>query len=226
MKKYAVIVAGGSGKRMGPGLPKQFLLLGNRSVLYYTITAFLNAYEDMEIILVLPEEHIGRGLQIVQQTHAAERIQITAGGDSRFESVRNGLDLVEHTSIVFVHDGVRCLVSKQLIERCFDQAVEKGSAIPAVAATDSIRIQEGASHHIVDRGSVRIIQTPQTFQSQLLIDAYAQAADPSFTDDASVVEASGKPVFLIEGEYDNLKITRPIDLLIAEKLLEERSLLQ
>lgn len=226
MKKYAVIVAGGSGKRMGTELPKQFMLLAGNAVLFYTLTAFLDAYDDIKIILVLPEEHIGRGLQIVQQTHGADRIEIAAGGATRFESVQSGLDMVKHDSIIFVHDGVRCMVSKGLIERCYEQALKKGSAIPAVAATDSIRIDEGTSNHIIDRNKVRIIQTPQTFQSEILLQAFGQQTDPSFTDEASVVEAFGKAVHLIEGDYDNLKITRPIDLLIAEKLLEERSALQ
>jgi 2-C-methyl-D-erythritol 4-phosphate cytidylyltransferase len=223
MKKYAVVVAGGSGKRMGTDLPKQFMLLGGNAVLFYTLKAFLEAYDDMKIILVLPEEHISRGVQIIQKTEGGQRIEITAGGATRFESVQNGLDMVEYDSIVFVHDGVRCMVSKNLIERCYEQAVEKGSAIPAVAATDSIRIDEGSSHYIMDRNKVRIIQTPQTFHSKILLEAFGQKADPSFTDEASVVEAFGTPVHLIEGEYDNLKITRPIDLLIAEKLLDERS---
>jgi len=121
-----------------------------------------------------------------------------------------------------VHDGVRCLVSVDLIRRCYDQALLKGSAIPAVAATDSIRILDGAHHHVADRNLVRIIQTPQTFQTQLLIPAFDRDDAPEFTDEATVLEAAGLPVFLIDGEYSNIKITRPIDLLIAEKMLDER----
>lgn len=221
MKKYAVIVAGGSGVRMGSEVPKQFLLLKGKPLLQYTIQAFLNAYEDMQIILVLPEKQMAMGLQIVGQMEAEEKVQIIPGGLTRFDSVKNGLKLVTEPSIVFVQDGVRCLVSKKLITHCYQQAVEKGSAIPAVAATDSIRLDHGHSHVVVDRNKIRIIQTPQTFQSHILLEAFKQEYNNSFTDEATVVEAAGSKVFLIEGEYNNLKITRPLDLHIAERLLEE-----
>jgi 2-C-methyl-D-erythritol 4-phosphate cytidylyltransferase len=226
MKKYAIIVAGGSGQRMGAAIPKQFLLLNNKPVLYYTIKSFLEAYDDLEIVLVLPKEHIEKGEEIVAQLGAGKRINITAGGETRFQSVKNGLELVKEESIVFVHDGVRCLVSQDLIKRCFEQTIEKGSAIPAVAATDSIRIAEGITHQIIDRDKVRIIQTPQTFKSAILLPAFKQVYQPYFTDEASVVEAINEEVFLIEGEYNNLKITRPLDICIAEKILEEKGLLK
>lgn len=221
MKKYAVIVAGGSGQRMGAEVPKQFLLLKGKPLLQYTLQSFLLAYNDMQIILVLPQEHIARGEQIVKQMNVEERVQIVTGGATRFHSVKNGLQLVMNPAIVFVQDGVRCLVSQNLIRNCYLQAVEKGSAIPAVAATDSIRIEEGASHYTIDRNKIRIIQTPQTFQSEILLLAFKQEYNPAFTDEATVVEAAGNKIFLIEGEYNNLKITRPLDLCIAEKLLEE-----
>jgi 2-C-methyl-D-erythritol 4-phosphate cytidylyltransferase len=221
MKKYAVIVAGGSGQRMGTNMPKQFLLLKGKPLLHYTIQSFLLAYDDMQIILVLPHEHISKGEEIAKQLNVEERVQIISGGVTRFDSVKNGLQLVSNPSIVFVQDGVRCLVSQQLIRNCYQQAIEKGSAIPAVSATDSIRIDEGASHYTIDRNKVRIIQTPQTFQSEILLDAFSQEYDPAFTDEATVVEATGHEVFLINGEYNNLKVTRPLDLCIAEKLLED-----
>lgn len=221
MKKYAVIVAGGSGQRMGTEVPKQFLLLKGKPLLHYTIQSFLLAYADLKVILVLPQQHVHKGQQIVNEMGAEERVQITAGGETRFDSVKNGLQLVQQPSIVFVQDGVRCLVSQQLIRNCYEQAIEKGSAIPAVAATDSIRIEDGTSHYSIDRNKVRIVQTPQTFQSGILLEAFKQHYNPAFTDEATVVEAAGNQVFLIDGEYNNLKITRPIDLCIAEKLLEE-----
>lgn len=223
MKKYAVIVAGGSGQRMGAEIPKQFLLLKGRPLLQYTLKSFLAAYNDMKIILVLPAAHIARGQEIIDSMNAAERVQITVGGETRFQSVKNGLGFITHPSIVFVHDGVRCMVSEKLIQKCFEQAIVKGSAIPAVAATDSIRIIDGQSHSTIDRNKVRIIQTPQTFQSEILSEAFNQEYDVSFTDEATVVEAAGKEVFLIEGEYENLKVTRPIDLSIAEELLDKRT---
>lgn len=220
MKKYAVIVAGGSGQRMGSDVPKQFLLLKGKPLLQYTIEAFLQAYSDMQIILVLPEQQFARGQEIVSQINTPERVQITSGGATRFHSVQNGLKLITEPSIVFVQDGVRCLVSPDLIKRCYSQALLKGSAIPAVTAVDSIRLADGLSHYTIDRNKVFIIQTPQTFQSAILIEAFQQEYKEAFTDEATVVEASGRQVFLIEGEYNNLKVTRPIDLFIAEKLLE------
>jgi 2-C-methyl-D-erythritol 4-phosphate cytidylyltransferase len=149
-----------------------------------------------------------------------------AGGETRFHSVKNGLALVSEPSIVFVHDGVRCLVTADLIKRCYQQALEKGSAIPAVRATDSVRLIVSDSHQPADRDNVRIIQTPQTFQAQLLLSAFDRDYEEAFTDEATVVEAAGQKVWLIEGEYENIKITRPADLLVAETILRDRSALQ
>ncbi len=225
MKKFAVIVAGGSGKRMGNIVPKQFLLLNHKPVLWYTLDTFLRSYADMRIILVLPDEHIERGKQIAETLPNARNIAITAGGETRFHSVKQGLKLVDEDSVVFVHDGVRCLISVPLIQRCYNQAIEKGSAVPAVAATDSVRIENGRGHYVENRQHVRIIQTPQTFLSNIILPAFGQEYDESFTDEATVVEAYGTPVFLTEGEYDNIKITRPVDIIIAERMMQERSML-
>lgn len=219
MKKYAVIVAGGHGARMGTEIPKQFLLLRGKSILQHTVSAFLNAYHDLHVILVLPQEH---GEEMIAGMGAGDRVVITPGGITRFHSVKKGLAHVTGPSVVFVHDGVRCLVTETLIKRCYEQAIEKGSAIPAIAATDSVRIEDEKHHRSIDRSKVRIIQTPQTFLSSILLPAYQQEFNDSFTDEATVVEASGEKVFLVEGEHSNIKITRPIDLFIAEKLLEER----
>lgn len=225
MKKYAVIVAGGSGTRMGNVVPKQFLLLKGKPLLWYTIDSFLRAFDDIEIILVLSKEHFSKGEKIAAQLNAENKIKIISGGNTRFDSVKAGLTLVTEASVVFVHDGVRCLISVPLIKRCYNQALEKGSAIPAVTATDSIRILKNGFHEVRDRQQVRIIQTPQTFLSNILLPAFGQNFNESFTDEATVVEASGKEIYLTEGEYDNIKITRPIDLLIAEKIIEDRSAL-
>jgi 2-C-methyl-D-erythritol 4-phosphate cytidylyltransferase len=220
MTKYAIIVAGGSGQRMGTEIPKQFLLLKGKPLLQHTIQSFLLAYDDMNIILVLPGAYLERGREIIEKMSAQERVQITTGGETRFQSVKNGLLHITHPSIVFVHDGVRCIVSQKLIRNCFEQAVAKGNAIPAVAATDSIRIEEGTEHRIIDRNKVWIIQTPQTFRSEVLAEAFKADDNAAFTDEATVVEAAGNKVYLIEGDYNNLKITRPIDLCIAEKILD------
>jgi 2-C-methyl-D-erythritol 4-phosphate cytidylyltransferase len=226
MKKYAVIVAGGSGKRMGNITPKQFLLLKGKAVLWYTLDTFMRAYNDLHIILVLPDQHIQKGNAIAASFTERDRIEIVNGGDTRFHSVQCGLKKVQQDSVVFVHDAVRCLVSVPLIQHCYKQALEKGSAIPAVAATDSIRMLNGTHHHVADRKQVRIVQTPQTFLSSIILPAFKQEYSDDFTDEATVVEAGGVPVFLTEGEFDNIKITRPVDMMIAERILEERSALK
>lgn len=224
MKKFAVIVAGGSGTRMGTAMPKQFLELQGKPVLWYTLNSFLEAFDDLEIILVLPGNYLQTGVELIQSTIDPSRIGITAGGETRFHSVRNGLQHIQQHSIVFVHDGVRCLVSKNLIRRCYQQALEFGNAIPAMAAVDTIRIETPTGNQQIDRNKVKIIQTPQTFYSDLLKAAFEQEYDDRFTDEASVVEQLGVRIHLIEGETTNLKITRPIDILIAEKIIEEREM--
>lgn len=226
MKKFAVIVAGGNGQRMESALPKQFLLLKEKPIIWYTLQTFLKSFSDLQIILVLPQTFIENGKSIVTSLDTNDRIKIIQGGDTRFQSVKNGLQLVETNSIVFVHDGVRCLIDEGLIQRCYWQAIEKGSAVPVVTATDSIRIVEGENHSVCNRNNIRIIQTPQTFQSNILLPAFQQPYIDDFTDEATVVEANGNKVYLIEGNYNNIKITRPVDLWIAEKLIEEKLMLK
>ncbi|MGF7231043.1 2-C-methyl-D-erythritol 4-phosphate cytidylyltransferase [Arachidicoccus sp.] len=222
MKKIAVIVAGGSGTRMKSAIPKQFLLLKNKPILWHTIAAFTRAFSDMEIIMVLPASCFEEGRNIAASFTDTHKINIVQGGETRFHSVKNGLHLIKEEAIVFVHDGVRCLVSESLIRSCYQQASEKGSAIPAIAATDSVRIIEGQKNKSINRENIRIIQTPQTFISSLLLPAFDQNYRDSFTDEASVVETYGKEVFLIQGEEGNIKITKPIDLILAENILAER----
>jgi 2-C-methyl-D-erythritol 4-phosphate cytidylyltransferase len=221
MIKYAVIVAGGSGTRMGGNLPKQFILLKDKPVLYYTLKTFLDAYADLQIILVLPVEYTDMGQEIIDAWFDKERIRITAGGDTRFQSVKNGLALVDKESIVFVHDGVRCLLSTGLIHRCYHVAVETGSAIPVIASKDSVRLLTEDGNDALDRAKVVLVQTPQTFHSKILLPAFQIDYKDKFTDEATVVEAYGLKVSLVEGEENNIKITRPIDLVIAETLLQE-----
>ena len=219
MNKYAIIVAGGTGTRMGSNLPKQFILLKDKPVLYYTLKTFLEAYTDLQVILVLPVEYTDMGQEIIDAYFDKDRIKITAGGDTRFQSVKNGLALVEEEAIIFVHDGVRCLLSKELIHRCYAQAVETGTAIPAIISKDSIRLLTDEGNEAYDRNKVMLIQTPQTFHSKILLPAFQIDYKDKFTDEATVVEAYGMKVSLVEGEENNIKITRPVDLLIAEKLI-------
>ncbi len=223
MKKTAIIVAGGTGQRMGTALPKQFLAIEGKSILLQTIDQFVSAFSDINFVIVLPADYIHEGQNLIAASGLIQSFQFVAGGDTRFQSVKNGLAQADPASIVFVHDAVRCLLTPDLIQRCYQQAVEKGSAIPAVSSTDTIRIKEGTKHHVVDRTNVMMIQTPQTFNAALLTRAFDQAYQPSFTDEANVLEASGKEVYLIEGEYENIKITRPLDLAIAEYILAKRA---
>jgi 2-C-methyl-D-erythritol 4-phosphate cytidylyltransferase len=222
MKKTAIIVAGGTGQRMGATLPKQFLAIEGKSILLHTVGQFAAAFSDIDFIIVLPADYIQEGQNLIASSGLTQQFQIVAGGDTRFQSVKNGLAHVDPNAIVFVHDAVRCLLTPALIQSCYHQAVEKGSAIPAVASTDTIRILEGAKHHLVNRENVMMIQTPQTFNAVILKKAFEQAYQPSFTDEANVLEGSGTEVFLIEGEYENIKITRPLDLAIAEYILAKR----
>jgi 2-C-methyl-D-erythritol 4-phosphate cytidylyltransferase len=217
MKKTAVIVAGGSGIRMGTDVPKQFLHLKGKPIIWHTVQQFIYAYYDIQIVLVLPASYLQEAATYFDAAQLAH-IQFVEGGATRFESVKNGLQAVKEPGVIFVHDGVRCLVSSELIRKCYEEALIHGSAIPAVTATDSIRLISGESHHVVDRNLVKIIQTPQTFLSSVLLPAFEQPYQPSFTDEATVVEAAGHSVRLIEGEYSNLKITRPQDLIVAESL--------
>lgn len=222
MNKVAIIVAGGSGKRMGTELPKQFLLLHGRPVLYYTLKTFLESYDDLQIVLVLPEAYADMGREIIDAYFDQRRIQITAGGETRFHSVQNGLRQVQGDAMIFVHDAVRCLVTTELIQRCFEHAHRMGSAVPVTMARDSVRLlnEELNDNEVLDRNKVVLVQTPQTFHSRILRPAFEIDYKERFTDEATVVEAYGLKISLIEGEENNLKITRPVDLLIAERLLE------
>lgn len=204
---------------MGGSLPKQFMLLKGKPVLYYTIKTFLAAYSDLQVILVLPVNYTDMGQEIIDAYFDKSRIRITAGGDTRFQSVKNGLALVEEESVIFVHDGVRCLLTTDLIHRCYAQAVETGSAIPAIPSRDSIRLVNEEGNTAWDRNNVMLVQTPQTFHSKILLPAFQIDYKDRFTDEATVVEAYGLKVSLVEGEESNIKITRPADLLVAETII-------
>lgn len=223
MKKYAIIVAGGTGTRMGSAIPKQFLMLHERPILYYTVKTFLEAFDDLQIILVFPEDYQDMGKEIIDAYFDYSRIKITFGGETRFHSVQNGLRLVEEEAIVFVHDAVRCLVSTDLIHRCYENTKHMGSAVPVVRAKDSVRFlnEEENDNEVLDRNRVVLVQTPQTFHSKILKPAFGIDYKERFTDEATVVESFGLKISLVEGEEHNIKITRPVDMLIAEALLKE-----
>lgn len=220
---YAVIVAGGQGTRMGTAIPKQFLDLEGKPVLYHTLKAFLDAIPGIHLVLVLPAHQISYAQMVLQAFPERIDITIVAGGDTRFQSVKNGLQGLPEESIIMVHDGVRCLVTPALIRRCHEDALLQGSAIPVVPVTDSMRLVREGGSEPVDRTALRIIQTPQTFKGALLLPAFEQEYREAFTDEATVVEAAGGTVYLTEGEKSNLKITTPEDLVLASVLLKARS---
>lgn len=221
MKKYAVIVAAGSGTRMGNDLPKQFILINDKPVLYYTLKTFLEAYDDLQVILVLPVDYTDMGQEIIDAWFDKDRIRITAGGDTRFQSVKNGLALADDESIIFVHDGVRCMLTQDLVHRCYETAIETGSAVPVITSKDSVRLLQEDGSDAIDRNRIVFVQTPQAFHSKILLPAFQIDYKEKFTDEATVVEAFGLKVTLIQGEENNIKITRPVDLVIAVKLLQE-----
>lgn len=223
MKKYAVIVAGGNGIRMNSKIPKQFLPVKGRPLLFYSVDVFLKAYSDLQVILVLPEDHISKGQEIIDAYFDNTRISICPGGRTRFHSVQNGLSLINEESIIFVHDGVRCLLTRDLIIRCYNEAEKHGTAIPAVTSKDSLRFISEEGHVVIDRNRVKLIQTPQAFHSKILISAFNIDYKEKFTDEATVVEAFGIKVNLIEGEDSNIKITTPDDIFIAEQILKGSS---
>ncbi len=217
-------MAGGKGTRMNTAIPKQFLPLADKPMLYYSIKAFTDAFEDMHIILVLPEDRLSYAQIVLQAFPDGIDLTIVTGGETRFHSVKNGLAVVPDDAVVFVHDGARPLVSPALIRRCYTQALDKGSAIPALRVSDSIRMVNDAddSSEAIDRDKLCAIQTPQTFRADVLLPAFDQPYKTLFTDEATVAELFGTNVYLVEGERGNIKVTTPEDLVIAEALLKHR----
>lgn len=220
MKNYAVIVAGGSGSRMQANQPKQFMELAGLPILMHTIDAFFKSGLDMNIILVLPDEHLITWQDLISAHRYTTPHQLTTGGLTRFNSVKNGLDLISDEGIVAIHDGARPLVTTDIIQRTVTQAKSTGSGIAAVQVKDSIRqISNDGSSVGVDRNEFYTVQTPQTFDVALIKKAFNNTTLNNFTDDASVAEAFGEKIVMVEGSYDNLKITTPEDLKIAAAIL-------
>ncbi|MDP4223289.1 MAG: 2-C-methyl-D-erythritol 4-phosphate cytidylyltransferase [Bacteroidota bacterium] len=220
MQKYAIIVAGGKGKRVGTEIPKQFIELRGKPVLIHTIEKFYRFDKSISIIIVLPESQFNYWTAIRKKHSFKIPHEIVKGGPHRFYSVKNGLELVRDESLVAVHDGVRPLVSTETIRRCFEAAEKSGNAIPVVNPAESLRMISEKGSSPVSRDTIRIIQTPQVFRSAILKKAYLQKYDPSFSDDATVLERSGETINLVEGNRENIKITNPEDLLIVSALLD------
>jgi 2-C-methyl-D-erythritol 4-phosphate cytidylyltransferase len=223
MKKYAIIVAGGSGMRMQSALPKQFIRIAGKPILMHTLQKFYDFSESVKIILVLPKYQLLRWDELCKEYNFSLAYTLTHGGNSRFESVRNGLQLIsaEEDSLVAIHDGVRPLVPVEVIAESYETARHKGCAVACISVKDSVReINDTGINQAIDRRKLRLIQTPQTFRSQIIKHSFEIAPHQEFTDDASVAEAAGFQVHLFEGSYQNIKITTPEDLWIAESFFK------
>jgi 2-C-methyl-D-erythritol 4-phosphate cytidylyltransferase len=219
MNLYVVIVAGGSGKRMGAETPKQFLELAGKPVLMHTIERFHKFDESIEIITVLPENQLRFWTDLQKKYSFNIPHTLVKGGAHRFISVKHGLEFVSNRGLVAIHDGVRPLVKLETIKRCFEHAEKFGNAVPVISPADSLRYLDDHRNEPINRLNVKQIQTPQVFDASLLKKAYNQPYDTSFTDDATVVEKTGVKIHLVEGNRENIKITNPEDLFIAQILL-------
>ena len=219
MKKFAIIVAGGSGLRMGKEIPKQFLLLDGKPIVIHTINKFISEVD--EIILVLPESQIAYWEELCIKYNFKHNIKITKGGQTRFQSVKNGLELIHEEGIVAIHDAVRPFITEETIKESIKTALIQGSAIVSISLNDSIREDINGLNRALDRRQYKLIQTPQSFQVNLIKKAYEQEEKSTFTDDASVAENIGIKIHLIEGSVRNIKLTTPIDLIIGEAILRE-----
>lgn len=222
MQEYAIIVAGGSGSRMKSEIPKQFLKVNGLPVLTHTIKAFRNYSQNLNIIVVLPKDQFFAWHELCELHAFKEEYSLISGGETRFHSVRNGLESITDSSgLVAVHDGVRPIISKELIQNCFANAAESGTAIVSIPLKDSIRnIGKNGKNQTVNRDDFRLVQTPQTFRLDWMRNAFSNDYQAAFTDCASVLEYAGYPIHLIEGSYENIKITTPEDLLLAEIFLK------
>jgi 2-C-methyl-D-erythritol 4-phosphate cytidylyltransferase len=221
MKKFVIIVAGGSGSRMETEIPKQFLELCGKPVLMHTIQVFHDFDPESKIILVLPEDQqlFWKGLCLKHSFSLAHLV--VSGGKTRFHSVQNGLSQIDGEGVIFIHDGVRPLVNRETLGRCLETAQKSGNAIPVLPVTESLRKLEGDQNISADRTQYFSVQTPQTFRSEQILEAFQLDFDPAFTDDASVAEKAGFSIHMVEGNRENIKITTPPDLIVAEALLKK-----
>ena len=219
MKKSIVIVAGGKGLRMGGDIPKQFLPVKGMPVLMRTIQRFYDYDNAMQIVLVLPEAQQGYWKQLCEEYRFSLPYVLANGGETRFHSVRNGIAKVaEGIGLIGVHDGVRPFVSVETIAACYDEAARSGAVVPVIDVVETVRHLRAEGSVTVPRSEYRLVQTPQVFDAELLRSAYGQAYTDFFTDDASVVERYGHAVSLVQGNRENIKITTPYDMRIAEVL--------
>jgi 2-C-methyl-D-erythritol 4-phosphate cytidylyltransferase len=220
--EYAIIVAGGSGQRMNTILPKQYIEINDKPIICYTIDSFENAFNDIKIIVVLPKGDLQKANWIQSKLSTKPNLQFIEGGETRFHSVKNGIQQINETEngIVFIHDAVRPFITAEFLNRCKKKAIDTGNAIPCIEVNDSLREIAGLKNKHVNRANYRIIQTPQVFKLNDIKKAYQTEYVNHFTDDASVFEHAGYTIELVEGLSENIKITKPSDLLLAEVLLK------
>jgi len=221
MKKFALIVAGGSGTRMNLALPKQFIELCGKPILMHTIEAFYRYNKSIKIILALPENQFEYWQKLKLKYDFLIPHEIVAGGESRFHTVKNGLAAISEEGLVAIHDGVRPLVGYGTIDRCYNTAAELGNAIPCFPVYETVRQITNDSNSTIDRSALRLVQTPQVFSCSLIKNAFNQQYDPKFTDDASVLESIGGTINLVEGNRENIKVTDLLDLHIVETLMKD-----
>ncbi len=218
IRKYALILAGGSGSRMGNKIPKQFVCLAGKPVLMHTLEVFFKFDHNIEIILVLPVKYIDYWKKLCDEYNFRIPHQTVMGGPERFYSVRNGLEKIETEGIVFIHDGVRPLVSQTTLHNCYHLSCLKGNALPVISVSESVRFVGEDGNKPIDRNRVKLVQTPQTFKVSLIKEAYQQPFREDYTDDASVLGNAGYSIYLAEGNPENIKITWPTDIRWAEAL--------
>lgn len=218
--RSAVIVAGGKGLRMQTDIPKQFLELKGKPVLMRTLKQFSKAFHgDIQLVLVLPKDHIAYWENLCKKYAFDIPHTLAMGGATRFDSVKSGLAKCDRATIVGIHDGVRPLVSEELIRTCYKEAEKHGSALPVTAISQSLRKTTPHGNHPVDRTGMMAVQTPQCFDYKMILKAYESASHIDFTDDATLAEAAGHSIHLVDGDATNIKITTQADLKIAEAIL-------
>jgi len=221
LQEHIIIVAGGSGKRIKANIPKQYIEVNGKPLIVYTIDVFFKYNPDINMYIVAHKDYLVYLNELLQKYFPTKKIQTTTGGETRFESVKKGLELVNTDgAIVGIHDAARPMVSVDTIKRCFETASQKGNAIPVVNVNESIRVIENNSNKAINRTNYKVVQTPQCFNAAAIKKAFEQDYSSLFTDDASVLEKSGEKIILVEGNTENIKITHDTDLILAQHLLK------
>jgi 2-C-methyl-D-erythritol 4-phosphate cytidylyltransferase len=221
LQEHIIIVAGGTGKRIKGNIPKQFIEVNGKPLIIYTIAKFFTYNPEIQMCIVVHKDYLQHMNDLLKKYFPDKNIKTTIGGDVRFQSVKNGLSLIENSnSVVGIHDAARPMVSVDTIKRCYETAAQKGNAIPVVDVNESIRVIENNSNKAVNRSNYKVIQTPQCFNTVLIKKAFEQDYSNLFTDDASVLERMGEKIILVDGNTENIKITHDTDLILAQHFLK------